>query len=156
MKAEVCGYIYVYEIKGKKRKNTFSFDVTVTMFIYMFNNNLHLPIDDNRGVVISISKEDEKGLSKLFPKQWKTTGKWNSNVEKTFIALKEATSELSIIPNDDTEQRRMSRQTLTLFKLMVGNLDAKTIDDTIATNSVVSSFCWSFGVRYIYLFKIVS
>ena len=49
--------ISIYEIKGKKRKDTFSFDVTVTMFIYMFNNNLHLPIDGNRGVVISVSKE---------------------------------------------------------------------------------------------------
>ena len=55
MKAEVCGYKYLQ--KGKKRKDTFSFDVTVTMFIYMFNNNLHLPIDGNRGVVISVSKE---------------------------------------------------------------------------------------------------
>ena len=121
-----------------------------------FNYDMVPPILLARCSIISISKEDEKGLSKLFPKQWKTTGKWNSNVEKTFVALKEATSELSIIPNDDTEQRRMSRQTLTLFKLMVGKLDAKTIDDTIATNSVVSSFCWSFGVSCIYLFKNIS
>ena len=49
--------MYIYEIKGRKRKDTFSFDVSETMFIYMFNNNLRLPIDGNRGVVISVSKE---------------------------------------------------------------------------------------------------
>ena len=111
-----------------------------------FNYEMVPPILLARCSIISLSKEDEVGLSSLFPSQWKKGGKWNSNVEKIFAALKEATCDLPMISHDDTEQRRMCRQTLTLFKLMIGILDAKAIDETITTNSVVSSFCWSFGV----------
>ena len=116
-----------------------------------FNYEMVPPILLARCSIISISKEDEAGLSSLFPTQWKKAGKWSKTVEKTFVALKEATIDLPVIPNDDTELRRMGRQTLTLFKLMVGSLDPKIIDDTVETNSVVSSFCWSFGVSLYFI-----
>ena len=97
--------------------------------------------------IISISKEDETGLSELFPSQWKRTGKLNASVEAHLSRLKEATHDLPMITNDDAELRRMSRQTLVLFKLMVGT---NSNDEIIVSNCIVSSFCWSFGVSIVF------
>ena len=92
--------------------------------------------------IITISKDDEDGLSKLFPPQWQRSGKWSTNVEALFTKLRDSTKACAISNNDDLEERRMTRQTFALFKLMVGNEN----DDSIAANCLVSSYCWSFGV----------
>jgi hypothetical protein len=103
--------------------------------------------------IISISKEDEIGLSELFPSQCKITPKLNAIVETHLSRLKEITHELPMITNDDTELRRMSRQTLVLFKLMAGtNIATKTqlLQNIIVSNCIVSCFCWSFGVGIVF------
>ena len=102
--------------------------------------------------IISISKEDEEGLCTLFPAAWQRTGKWSSDVEQGFSKLKDATSDLPMLTKDDTEIRRMTRQTLTLFKLMVKD----SSDATVMANCVVSSFCWSFGVSCFFTYINIS
>ena len=105
------------------------------------------PILLARCSIISMSKEDESGLSELYPLKWQRTGKWSTDAEEMFSKLKDGIADLPMVTKNEAELRRMSRQALVLFKLMV---EYNQMDNTIMANNIVSSFCWSFGVSITY------